>query len=369
MGDYQRIETDVPGLKLLFMGNGKLYKKDRSDNGISNNSGFSIKELGYIFSSVTGLLSIPYAKLKKIDVLNLYHLRLQSLVVAVVFKIINRHGIVFLKMDMAPEIINYYDANPNKLKSNLLNKMLALLFQNLKIDIITVETKALNDFYKNTHPVTKNYPNIYYLPDGIDLSTIPKNMPNYENREKIILHVARIGAYQKRSDIVLESFARIARQYESWQLVLIGQMHNDFRNYYNQFLIDNQDICQRISHIGFLDRQNLFNYYLKSKIIAMPSMFESFGLVALEGIAYGNVLIGSDITALRELTDGGKHGYLCPVDNIARFADTLDHMLSHEDEVEEKIINATKYVRENYDWRIICGDLNNILRTKLRQKN
>lgn len=359
-GDYHRLNTDARGLKLLFMNKCK-------PKGIFDETGTSIfSRIVNIIRSAVGFYSLPHAFLREIDVLNLYHVKPESLVIMMIFRAINKHGIVYLKMDLDPGIIDLY----NKQRSGIIKKckdsMRTILFKWSNIDIISVETKELYDFLLNRFPATKNNKNLHYLPTGIDTKRFPSGYIDYDDRGKLILHVARIGSPVKRTDIVLESFAKIVRRYPGWKLILIGEMGGYFQDYYNKFLVENEDIRQDISYLGFInDRDQLYKYYFQAKIFFFPSLYESFGLAGCEAGACGVVIIGSDITALRELTKGGEYGYLCPINNRESFINTLDYMIAHEDELRIKSAQITNYIRDNYDIGNICANLHNLVIQKL----
>ena len=55
-------------------------------------------------------------------------------------------------------------------------------------------------------------------------------------------------------------------------------------------------------------------------LFLLPSSQESFGLAALEAMAYGIPVVGSAIGGLPELIAHGKNGFLAPVGDIEAMA-------------------------------------------------
>jgi glycosyltransferase involved in cell wall biosynthesis len=60
----------------------------------------------------------------------------------------------------------------------------------------------------------------------------------------------------------------------------------------------------------------------RAGILASPSIYEPFGLAALEGALSGAALVLADIPTYRELWDGCA--LFAPMDDAAAFADALD---------------------------------------------
>jgi len=78
-------------------------------------------------------------------------------------------------------------------------------------------------------------------------------------------------------------------------------------------------------------------------------------------MALGDVLLGSDIPPFKDMTDGGKLGYLCPIDSVDCLTGQLRHMLSHKDELQARSDRASSFIRRIFDWRAICSKLDNLI--------
>lgn len=86
------------------------------------------------------------------------------------------------------------------------------------------------------------------------------------------------------------------------------------------------------------DQEDLIRAYRGCDALLFPTRLEGFGLVALEALACGRPVIATDCTSLPEVVIHGESGILCPVDNVAAFAD------------------AAKTLGTNLDlWRRMCA--------------
>jgi len=266
---------------------------------------------------------------------------------------------------MNPDIIKFYEEHPWKLKAS----RRSIFFP--EFDIISVETRNLYRFLKAQHPVLRRFKHsIHYVPNGVDSERLSPFLRSYESKQDIILYVGRITHHPKRSGILLEAFAGISAEFPNWRLLLIGPMESGFRRYFEDFLAKNRGIQDRISYVGVIEkeRSRLYEYYSKAKIFAFPSESEGFSIAMLEAGAFGDVTVGSDIPSIRELTNNGSLGYLCPINDIDCFIDTLRYALTHEEDLKKKSEDIARFVRDNFNWGKICATLDRAIVERIEER-
>jgi glycosyltransferase involved in cell wall biosynthesis len=162
--------------------------------------------------------------------------------------------------------------------------------------------------------------------------------------------------------MVLEAFAAISDELPQWKLVLIGPPEDGFSDYFSRFIKEHENLADRIIFVGYLKtRKEVFDYYIRSKIIAFPSRYESFGLVIAEAGACGVVPVATQIPSLIDLTDNGRLGYLCPIDDTYFFTNQLRYAMSHDEELREKSHEMVHYIQNRFEWSAICSRLQELL--------
>jgi len=365
-GNYPNLETEVSGLKLLFMKRNKHHFKEKIYKFISKKKGNLFGIIRWLFTALDAFpIIIKHGK--QIDIFQIYHIKLESIIVGLIYKIINRKGILYWKLDIDNNIIKFYEKYPEKIKR--VNQFKYFVLKLMSPDIISVESKKICEFLRTKHPYFKKFKErIYYIPSGVNMDNLAHLNINFTEKENIILHVGRIGTYQKASEIILKAFVKIAKDFPSWKLILIGTIEDSFSKYFYEFMKKNEDIQNKIQYLGFVkSKKSLYEYYKKAKILAIPSRFESFGLVAAEAGLFGDVILGSDIPSIRDISNDSKFAYLCPIDDIERFIKTLRYMLSHGDELKEKSELIAEFVEREFNWKKICSDLHKIILNKLIQ--
>lgn len=362
-GDYPYGETEVPGLNIIFMKKGWYHVFKDTVRVLP----FSRLLLRIMESACTAMDALPLLLRhgRNIEILQMYHLKDESVIIGLIYKLINPRGLLYLKLDLHPNIMSVCENDPGALE-----RKPPLLYRAAKFDIITVESRQLYEFIRTRHRYFRdNARNLHYMPNGIDVCSLPQHIPDLSGRENIILHAGRLGNFHKRTELVLDTFAKVARDFPDWKLVLVGDMEAQFFPKLKAFLHEHDDIKDRIVYAGFLDtRKELLDHYSISKIFFFPSLPESFGLVVLEAASMGVALLGSDIPSMRDMTCEGYLGYLCPTDNLACYERSLRYMMSNEDELREKTTALTEFTRETFDWVIICGSLHGLIVAKLSRR-
>lgn len=91
--------------------------------------------------------------------------------------------------------------------------------------------------------------------------------------------------------------------------------------------------------------------YTLANIVVIPSIKpESFGRVAIEAQAMGNLVIASDHGGVRETIIPNETGYLVPPNNAEMLAEAIRFALGRDERVIEAMSDfARQHVRTHYD--------------------
>ncbi len=160
--------------------------------------------------------------------------------------------------------------------------------------------------------------------DGLDIEVIHNFIdPDVYNREKyppllkqefgpakpIIMHVSNFRAVKRVRDVV-RIFAEVNRELPS-VLVMIGDGPDRPAAEEEARMLG---VEQSVSFLGKLDQ--IAPLLAAADLFLLPSQSESFGLSALEALASGVPVVGSDAGGLPEVIRDGETGVLCPVGDI-----------------------------------------------------
>ncbi len=176
--------------------------------------------------------------------------------------------------------------------------------------------------------------------------------------KKIILFVGRIDPI-KGISFLIEAVYKLANQYLSFKnnfrMLLIGGDVNSRQFWRNsevrkiKKLIEDKNLSCCVKFIGSQPHNLLPCYYSASDVVAMPSKYESFGLVVLEAMACGSAIIASRAGGLQYLVKDKINGRLFESGNVEQLKNVLWELLN--DYKQRKVLgqNALKY-SQSFCW-------------------
>jgi L-malate glycosyltransferase len=182
-----------------------------------------------------------------------------------------------------------------------------------KANLIVYRSLAIkNNFEKYIKPATNSF--IAY--SGIPKNLIEKAKLLIKNRKELakakkIISVCRLIKL-KQIDKVIVALNEIKKEGLNWEYTIIGEgkERQKLENLTKKLHLENQ-----IKFLGYLPRNEVFDYMDKSDFFIMPSYNETFGLVFLEAMANGCIVIGSKGWGIDGVVKNDVNGFLCDPHN------------------------------------------------------
>lgn len=118
------------------------------------------------------------------------------------------------------------------------------------------------------------------------------------------------------------------------------------------------DLCMggMVVFLGKRAQDTLPYYYSASEVLVMPSLYESFGMVALEAMACGTPVIASEVGGLGYLVQDGLTGYTVPDSDPEKLCEKLSILLGSVDLRNEMGQRAAEYAKD-YAWEKIASSM------------
>jgi len=121
-----------------------------------------------------------------------------------------------------------------------------------------------------------------------------------------------------------------------------------------QRLVHQHRMEANVSFVGSMDQQRLALFYAAADVCAVPSLTESFGLVALEAMACGTPVVGTRVGGLQTLIDHGESGLLVPAGDYQALAESIATVLT-DHRLRMHLAHGARDRAEHYSWRSV-GD-------------
>ncbi len=105
----------------------------------------------------------------------------------------------------------------------------------------------------------------------------------------------------------------------------------------------------RVRFLGAVEHEDLADYYDLADVFVMPSLTETFGLVALEAQALGTPVVASAVGGLTEIIADGQTGTLVAARQPQAFADAIATLLDDPD-MRERMGEAARVRAATFTW-------------------
>ena len=189
---------------------------------------------------------------------------------------------------------------------------------------------------------------IAVIPNGVDLARFSTSdqPPNPQQ----ILFVGRLVP-QKGVDVLLRAFGAVLRRHPNATLVIAGDGQ---QRLYLERLARFLGLRQHVSFLGWQSRDELVKLYSSSAVISVPSLYEPFGLVALEAMASGRPVVVGRVGGLAEIVDDELSGFIVEPGDHLDLATRLAALLSNRELARTQGL-AARHRAEQFDWAIIAN--------------
>jgi glycosyltransferase involved in cell wall biosynthesis len=167
--------------------------------------------------------------------------------------------------------------------------------------------------------------------NGMDAEQFNPGVPSTLRNElavapdEVLVGISSRLAPDKGQDTFLRAAARVAAQEPRTRFVIIGDdaIFSDNAEYMPMLrrLVKELDLAERTVFLGF--RRNMPAIYNGLDILVNAAWREAFGLVVVEAMACGKVVIGTEAGGIPEIVTHGRDGYLFPVGDDKALAELL----------------------------------------------
>ncbi len=167
--------------------------------------------------------------------------------------------------------------------------------------------------------------------------------------EKIVLYVGRL-VYEKGIHILVNAVPKILEKTDAKFIIVgSGYMKEQLLN-----IVKSMKLEHKVLFAGFVDEETLLKLQKIADVSVVPSLFEPFGIVALEAMAARSPVVVSDTGGLSEIVDHESTGVKVYPNNPDSLAWGITKILLDDNYADFLRRNAYRKVQEKYDWERIA---------------
>ena len=191
------------------------------------------------------------------------------------------------------------------------------------------------------------------MPNGVDpedlqpVADLPKLRAQYAAPdERLVLLVGRL-VYEKGFHLALDALPGVIERLGDVRFLVAGSgtAERDLKAQARKLGLDAHG-----DFLGWIDDAMLHSLYAISDLCVIPSLYEPFGLVALEAMASGCPCIVADTGGLREVVPGGERvGLRFRASDSASLATMMEKVLSDDVLRDRLVAEASEHILR-FDW-------------------
>jgi len=193
---------------------------------------------------------------------------------------------------------------------------------------------------------------IHFSPTGIDFDRFSpgdrraaRKVCDLPEDERILLYVGRLSA-EKGLEYLLDAFAiTVSESNPVPKLVIVGSgplQENLVRQ------VQKLDLTRDVTFTGNLPNEQLPQWYRAADLTVIPSLLEWFGAVAVESMACGTPIVGTQAGGLVDIVAEFESGFLVPPRDADALAGAIIEGLEKHETSKPNIARG----RTAFDWSV-----------------
>lgn len=163
--------------------------------------------------------------------------------------------------------------------------------------------------------------------------------------EKIVIYVGRF-VREKGIQVLLNSAHSVLAEFPNAKFLIVG---GGARDRFEKF-VEWSGLKDNVIFAGFRANRGLHELYRVADVAVFPSLYEPFGIVALEGMAAGVPVVSSDAGGLKEIVHHGETGLTSFASDAASLSWAIRESLRNPERSREMAEKAEARLEEQFSW-------------------
>ena len=231
-----------------------------------------------------------------------------------------------------------------------------VLFRNCDHVIATSEQQV--DLIEDKYQLPRDH--ITMIPPGIDESRFTPCPPQELEaiREKLKMRTTDIyivgrAAHNKGYDLAIKALPHLRKLQPKARLVLAaGANSKQDKKLLARWkkMAEDAGMKRHVKWLGYIDDDDLPDYYRAPGVFALPSRYEPFGMTAVEAMACGTPTVLTNHGGLYEQVEFGKHALIADPKRPEEFAAMLNMPMQYPWLRDTLIVEGARFARRVFGW-------------------
>ena len=205
--------------------------------------------------------------------------------------------------------------------------------------------------------------NISVIPPGVDIDAFRpigpgRSIAKPQLPQRYIFCLSRIDA-NKGHDLLLDAFDIVSKEITDVQLIIGGGSPKPKQTEIEVLaamreIMDKKALNARVRITGYIPDESLAAYYQNAELFVLPSIFEPFGMTALEAMACGAPVVASKLGGIKDVISSGENGLLVDPSDPNEFAGAMIRLLKDRQASRVMGKKGSQIIRSQYSWQAMA---------------
>jgi glycosyltransferase involved in cell wall biosynthesis/LmbE family N-acetylglucosaminyl deacetylase/SAM-dependent methyltransferase len=177
------------------------------------------------------------------------------------------------------------------------------------------------------------HPPIVVVPNGLSIQSVERDL-EIQRSAQTVLYVGRIERLKGISTL-LQAASQTRESLPQTHFVFAGDFHSSLSEIEFRSLVHQHGLDSHVVLLGSVGWKVLSEWYQRSTISVLPSHYETFGVAALEPMAFGTPVIATSGGALSEVVESDVSGKLVAAGDSRALAGALTELLENANSREQ----------------------------------
>jgi len=170
-----------------------------------------------------------------------------------------------------------------------------------------------------------------------------------QKKKNTFLFVGRLSR-NKRIDLLIESFAKIAEKEKDSRLQIIGR---DFEQLLPELKekVRQHGLQGNIVFKGEVSEAQLMSAYDESQFFISASAYEGFGIAIIEAMAAGAIPVLNNIATFNAFVEDGRNGFILDFENTEKAAEKILAIMQLGEKEKEKLGQNCRARSNDFSWQ------------------
>lgn len=207
-------------------------------------------------------------------------------------------------------------------------------------------------------------PGVIAWPGGDRFGSYPSDDAIVERSREAPFEVVFVGNQIPRKG--LDSLVRgLSRVDGEWRLTVVGGTADPEYSEGVRALVRENGLADAVEFTGRLEEEALADRLASAHLLAVPSVHEGFGIVYLEGMAFGLPALATTSGGASDVVTDGETGYLVEPGDEEAIARAVEKCASDRDRLVELSLAARRRFERHPTWDGMAGRIRSFLETRV----